>query len=225
MPAKVAFALIAEGVVFALILFGAAGRFAWPQAWMFLVLFFVPAAAVSMVIAVRDPALIAERMKPPFQKGQPVWDRVFMAFASALFLLWLVAMGFDAGRYRWSHMPEWLEWVGALLMLGSWWISYRVMGANTFLAPVVKIQEERSQTVISTGPYAIIRHPFYAGAWLLLLGSALVLGSWFGLALATLFGLGLSFRIFGEERELRDHLAGYDDYVARVRYRLIPFVW
>lgn len=225
MLAKVTFAIIAEAVVFGLILFGTAGRLAWPQAWMFLALFFVPAMLVSAIITLRDPALIAERMKPPFQKGQPIWDRVFMAFAGSTFLLWLVAMGFDAGRYRWSQMPGWLEWVGAAMMLASWWISYRVMGANTFLAPVVKIQEERRQTVISTGPYAIVRHPFYAGAWLLLLGSAFVLGSWLGVALATLFGLGISIRIFGEERELRAHLPGYTDYAARVRYRLIPFVW
>jgi protein-S-isoprenylcysteine O-methyltransferase Ste14 len=224
MPAKVAFAICAEAVVFALLLFGAAGTVHWPACWAFLVLFFGPAALVTGIIARRDPALLAERMKPPFQKGQPIWDRIFMAILAVVFLSWLISMGLDA-RYRWSHMPDWLRAIGAAAMLASWWISFRVFGVNTFLAPVVKILSERGQTVVSTGPYAIVRHPFYAGAVLLLAGSALLLGSWVGLAGTGVIALGICIRIPGEEHELRAHLAGYDDYAARVRYRLVPFVW
>jgi len=122
-------------------------------------------------------------------------------------------------------MPDWLRALGAATMMVSWWICYRVFGANTFLAPVVKIQAERDQTVISTGPYAIVRHPFYAGAILLLVGSALLLGSWAGVAGAGLIALGIAIRIPGEEHELRLHLAGYNDYAAHVRYRLVPHIW
>jgi protein-S-isoprenylcysteine O-methyltransferase Ste14 len=224
MPAKVAFAICAETVVFALLLFGAAGTVHWPACWVFLILFFGPAALVTGIIARRDPALLAERMKPPFQKGQPVWDRIFMAILAVLFLSWLISMGLD-DRYRWSHVPDWLRAIGAAAMLVGWWISFRVFGVNTFLAPVVKILSERGQTVVSTGPYAIVRHPFYAGAVLLLAGSALLLGSWVGLAGTGVIALGICIRIPGEEHELRAHLAGYDEYAARVRYRLVPFVW
>jgi protein-S-isoprenylcysteine O-methyltransferase Ste14 len=225
MPAKVAFAMSAEAVVFALLLFGGAGTFHWQACWLFLVVFFGPAALITILVARRDPALLAERMKPPIQKGQPVWDRIFLLVLSVLFLSWLVSMGADARRYRWSHMPEALRALGLATMLVSWWICYRVFGENTFLAPVVRIQAERGQTVISTGPYAIVRHPFYAGAILLLVGSALLLGSWVGVAGAGAIALGIAFRIPGEEHELRRHLAGYDDYAARVRYRLVPFIW
>src|ERR1700733_4080923 len=151
MPAKVAFAIAAEAVVFALVLFVAAGRFRWPACWVFLALFFGPAALLTARLARRDPALLAERMKPPVQKGQPVWDRVFLLILAVLFLAWLVSMGLDA-RYRWSLMPDWLRGVGAVTMLLSWWICARVFDENTFLAPVVKIQAERGQTVVSTGP-------------------------------------------------------------------------
>ena len=224
MPTKVAFALFAEAIVFALLLFVAAGTVDWPACWVFLVLFFGPAALLTAITARRDPALLAERMKPPIQKGQPVWDRIFLVILAVLFLSWLVSMGLDA-RDRWSQMPDWLRALGAATMMVSWWICYRVFGANTFLAPVVKIQAERDQTVISTGPYAIVRHPFYAGAILLLVGSALLLGSWAGVAGAGLIALGIEIRIPGEEHELRLHLAGYNDYAAHVRYRLVPHIW
>lgn len=224
MPAKVAFAIFAEAVVFALLLFGAAGTFRWPACWAFLALFFGPATLLTAITARHDPALLAERMNARFQKGQPLWDRIFLVLIGVLFLAWLLAMGLDA-RTRWSHVPDWLRAVGAATMMASWWISYRVFGVNTFLAPVVKILSDRGQTVVSTGPYAVVRHPFYAGAILLLAGSALVLGSWIGVAGAFLIAIGICIRIPGEEHELRRHLAGYDDYAARVRYRLVPFIW
>ena len=225
MPTKVAFALFAEAIVFALLLFVAAGTADWPACWVFLALFFGPAAVLTAVTARRDPALLAERMKPPVQKGQPVWDRVFLLILGVLFLAWLVSMGVDARRYHWSDVPDWLRGIGAAAMLASWWICARVFDENTFLAPVVKIQAERNQTVISTGPYAIVRHPFYVGAILLLASSALLLGSWIGVAGACVIAVGIAIRIPGEEHELRRKLAGYEDYAARVRYRLVPFVW
>jgi protein-S-isoprenylcysteine O-methyltransferase Ste14 len=225
MPAKVAFAMFAEAIVFALLLFGAAGTVYWPACWAFLALVFGPAAVLTAITARRDPALLAERMKVRFQQRQPLWDRIFLVVIGVLFLAWLVSMGLDARRYQWSHVPDWLRGIGAAAMLASWWICARVFDANTFLAPVVKIQAERGQTVISTGPYAIVRHPFYVGAILLLASSALLLGSWIGVAGAGAIAIGIAIRIPGEEHELRRHLAGYNDYAARVRYRLIPFIW
>jgi protein-S-isoprenylcysteine O-methyltransferase Ste14 len=224
MPAKVAFALAAEAVVFALILFGSAGSIHWTAGWAFLGLFFGPATLLTAITARRDPALLAERMNARFQKGQPLWDRMFLVVMGVLFLGWLVSMGLDA-RTRWSHVPDWLRAFGAATMMASWWISYRVFGVNTFLAPVMKILSDRGQSVVSTGPYAIVRHPFYAGAILLLIGSALLLGSGVGVAGAGLIAIGICIRIPGEEHELRRHLAGYDDYAARVRYRLVPLIW
>ncbi len=225
MPPKVAFAITAETAVFALLLFGSAGTVDWPAGWIFMALFFVPAVLLTASLARSDPALLAERMKPMFQKDQPVWDRVFLAVIGVAFLGWLVLMGLDAGRYHWTHMPPWLAWAGAADMLAGWWICHRVFRANTFVAPVVKIQSDRRQTVVTTGPYAVVRHPFYAGAMLLIFGSALVLGSWLGVAGALVLVLGVCVRIPLEERELERGLSGYPEYKARVRHRLIPFIW
>jgi protein-S-isoprenylcysteine O-methyltransferase Ste14 len=99
------------------------------------------------------------------------------------------------------------------------------MRENSFAAPVVKIQRERGQTVITTGPYSIVRHPFYTGALVYLAGTSLLLGSWWGLLAVPAVGVLLAIRIGIEEKALRAGLEGYDDYARRVRYRLIPLVW
>ncbi|MDQ8730205.1 isoprenylcysteine carboxylmethyltransferase family protein [Bradyrhizobium sp. LHD-71] len=132
-------------------------------------------------------------------------------------------MGWDAARTNFAAVPPWLQFLGALgvLLYGfcTWW-TFR---ENAFAAPVVKLQE--NQKVIDTGPYAIVRHPMYAGTLFLFPGIALLLGSWRGVALSVLFMLGIAWRAVHEERTLRNELSGYDDYAARVRYRFIPFVW
>ena len=138
---------------------------------------------------------------------------------------WLPLMGLDAVRFRWSVMPVWLQCAGGALMLLSFRMFGRVFRENTFLAPVVRIQTERGHKVISTGPYAIVRHPLYAAALIYLPANALLLGSWYGLAGSFVLSGGLVFRTAMEDRELHRGLAGYTEYAARVRYRLIPFVW
>ena len=128
-------------------------------------------------------------------------------------------------RFHWSSMPGWLQVVGALAMLASIWVCFRTMLENSFAAPVVKIQEDRGQHVISTGPYAYVRHPMYVGAVFYFLSIALLLGSWWGFASAfVLIGI-LCIRIPIEERTLRAGLRGYDAYAEQVRYRLVPGVW
>jgi protein-S-isoprenylcysteine O-methyltransferase Ste14 len=134
-------------------------------------------------------------------------------------------MGLDTVRFGWSAMPAWLRWIGGGGFIFAFWMIYRVFQENTFLAPVVKIQRERGQQVISTGPYAIVRHPLYAAALLLILSTALLLGSWYGLTASAVLASGLAFRTVMEERELRRGLEGYAAYARRVRYRLVPFVW
>ncbi|HEX2594190.1 MAG TPA: isoprenylcysteine carboxylmethyltransferase family protein, partial [Rhizomicrobium sp.] len=219
MRVKAYLALLAELVVFGLVLFGAAGTVRWPQGWAFLAVFFGCSLWVTEAIYQRDPALLAERMRAPVQKDQPLWDRIFMPIVGLVFFAWLAAMGFDAGRLHLSHMPLWLEAIGALGVILGFWIVARVFFENTFLAPVVKIQEARGHKVISTGPYAVVRHPMYAGAALLIVCSALLLGSWIGVAASLALLIAIAIRAVFEERLLRTSLDGYNDYAARVRYR------
>jgi protein-S-isoprenylcysteine O-methyltransferase Ste14 len=225
MKPKVWIALGAEFLFFAVLLFGPARTLAWPAAWDFLILFLGPLFLITRVLARDNPALLAERMKPPFQKGQPLWDKIFMASFFVLFAGWLILMGFDAGRFHWSAMPPLLQWLGAAGILVSMWIYSRVFRVNPFLANVVKIQTERRHEVVTKGPYGFLRHPLYAATLLLLPSAALMLGSWFGLAATILLAGTLILRTALEDRELHQRLDGYVDYAQRVRYRLVPRVW
>jgi protein-S-isoprenylcysteine O-methyltransferase Ste14 len=112
---------------------------------------------------------------PPIRSAQKGWDKIFLAAAMVLFV------ALDAGRWRWSSMPLWVALLGPLLVLLTWPISYLTFRENSYAAPVVKVQKERGQKTVSTGPYRHVRHPLYSGAALYLLGTPLLLGSWAGL--------------------------------------------
>jgi len=208
-----------------LLLFVPAGTLDWPGAWAFLAEMVALSTVTGLLLARHDPALLAERLGSPIQEGQPTADKfllisIFLALAG-----WLVFMALDAVRFRWSNAPDWAQVIGALSLALSIWIGYRAMRENSFAAPVVKIQKERGQTVITTGPYSYVRHPLYAGALFLFIGVPLLLGSWWGLAPTPVFVLLLVARILLEEKTLRAGLEGYDAYAARVRYRLVPLIW
>jgi protein-S-isoprenylcysteine O-methyltransferase Ste14 len=209
----------------AAVLFGAAGTVRWPAGWVFLAEMTGLGLVLTLWLAHHDPALLAERMSAGFQATQKTWDKVFMASLLVFWTAWYVLMALDAVRFRWSQVPVWLQAVGALLIALSMWGFYLTFRENSYAAPVVKIQTERGHRVVSTGPYAYVRHPMYAGALLLFIGIPLLLGSWYGLAGALVVTALLMARTVMEERTLADELAGYRDYAARVRWRLVPGVW
>jgi protein-S-isoprenylcysteine O-methyltransferase Ste14 len=134
-------------------------------------------------------------------------------------------MALDAVRFRWSKVPPWLQGIGALLLLGSFYIFYLTFRENSYLSPAVRVQTERSQTVVSTGPYRYVRHPMYAAFVLFTLGTALLLGSWYGLVGGLLLIGMIAWRAVQEERVLREELKGYRAYMTRVRYRFVPYLW
>jgi protein-S-isoprenylcysteine O-methyltransferase Ste14 len=222
---KLALQIAATLGVFALILFSAAGDWRWPSAWAFLALFGAVTIALSLWLAKADPELLAERMKSPVQRGQKAWDRVFMGFLIVVYVGWLALMGLDARRLGWSHASLAIQVTGALLIVASYAGIAWVFRTNSFAAPVIKLQAERRQTVISTGPYAVVRHPMYAFALLQFVGMPLMLGSWWGLAVVPPIVAALVFRTLGEERMLRTELAGYEDYARRIRWRYAPGIW
>jgi protein-S-isoprenylcysteine O-methyltransferase Ste14 len=217
--------VLAEFAVFAALLFISAGTLLWPAGWAFIVLFFGFALSLVVWLAREDPELLAERMSAPIQRGQPLWDKLFVAAVLVLFAAWLIVMPLDAVRFGWSDVPDWLQLMGTLGVVLSFYIMFLTFRENAYLALVAKLQEERGQSVVSTGPYRYVRHPMYASMFMFFPGSALLLGSWWGLLLcAVLLGL-LVWRIPHEERMLENGLAGYDEYERNVRYRLLPHVW
>jgi protein-S-isoprenylcysteine O-methyltransferase Ste14 len=211
--------------VMAALLFVPAGTIWWPQAWVFLVELAVSGLLISGWLYVHDPALLAQRMASPVQREQPAWDRIFMICVLLFFCAWLAVMGLDAVRFRASRVPVWAQVVGALAILVSQYVFWLVFRANSYAAPVVKVQTDRGHAIATTGPYALVRHPMYAGAILLLIGIPLLLGSWYGLVLAPVLVVGFALRAVLEERTLQAQLPGYADYAARVRYRFIPLIW
>jgi protein-S-isoprenylcysteine O-methyltransferase Ste14 len=207
------------------LLFVPAGTWAWPAAWVFLIEFGIASTLITRWLQRHNPVLLEERMKPLIQREQKPWDRKLMTAFLVLWCAWFVVMSLDAVRFGWSHMPLWLQVLGAVAIAVSMYIMFLIMRTNSFAVPVVKIQAERGHRVVSHGPYAVVRHPMYGGTLLLIAGIPLLLGSWWGLALAPLIILLFAVRAVMEERMLMAELPGYTDYAARVRYRLVPYLW
>jgi protein-S-isoprenylcysteine O-methyltransferase Ste14 len=212
-------------IILGALLFVPAGTLAWPQAWIFLTELGVTGALITRWLYVHDPALLAQRLASPLQRDQAAWDRVFMICVMLLFCAWLVIIGLDAVRFQVTHVPVWAQAIGAVAILVSQYIFWLVFRANSFAAPVVKIQKDRGHSIVTTGPYAHVRHPMYAGAIFFMLGTPLLLGSWFGLALGGVMIIAFGYRAVMEERTLLAQFPEYADYAARVRYRLIPLIW
>jgi protein-S-isoprenylcysteine O-methyltransferase Ste14 len=217
--------VLAEFAVFAALLFVSAGTLLWPAGWAFIAIFFAFALSLVVWLAREEPELLQERMSSPIQRGQPLWDKMFVAAVMVLFVAWLILMPLDAVRFGWSEVPDWLQILGALGVVLSFYIMFLTFRENAYLALVAKVQEERDQSVVSTGPYRYVRHPMYASMFLFFPAGALLLGSWWGLLLCALLLSLLVWRIPLEERMLENGLAGYDDYERKVRYRLVPHVW
>jgi len=207
------------------LLFSGAGTSRWPQAWAFLGIFAAGSFAFGAWLIRRDPALLAARLGPLAQRGQPLWDRVFLLVFIGVWCGWLVLMALDARRWHTSRVPAWLNALGGLLVVAGFLATMLVFRENSFAAPVVRVQAERGQRVVDTGPYAIVRHPMYASAVVYLVGMPLLLGSWLGLLVVPLMIAAMAPRAVMEERLLERELPGYAEYVRRVRYRLVPGLW
>jgi len=212
-------------MVFALALFLAAGTVAWPAGWTFLGLLFGFAVATSWWLLRHSPGLLAERITGIGKPGQPTWDKVFFAVIELLFVAWLVLMAFDAVRFHWSQMSGWLQVAGAVPLIGSFYLFFLTFRENPYLSPAVRVQAERGHRVICTGPYRYVRHPMYAGVIPFIVGTTLLLGSWYGLLFGLILVAAIVFRAVKEERILRVELPGYDAYMTQVKYRFIPYVW
>lgn len=210
---------------FSLPLFLSAGTLAWVAGWVYVGLFMLFTVTLSLWLVRANPGLLNERLTGMGKADQAVWDKLWYAVTTILFIGWLVLMGLDAVRFGWSHVPLWVQVVGGLLLISSLYLFYLTFRENAFLSVAVRIQEERGQTVISTGPYAVVRHPMYAALLLFVPGTALLLGSWYGVLCGVVVIAAAGWRAVREERTLLDELPGYEAYMARVKYRLVPYVW
>jgi len=211
-------------VALGLVLFGAAGTLAWAPGWIFLVLY-LGFSVITLAWMVRhDPGLLQERMTL-FGSGQPEWDRAFVIVAAVVLVAWFVLMPLDAERLRWSHVAAWLQVAGGVVVVASLVLFFLTFRENSYSSPAVRVQRERGHRVVSSGPYRYVRHPLYSGVVLFVLGTTLLLGSWTGFLLGVVIVAMVAWRAVREERTLREGLDGYEDYMSRVRFRLIPGIW
>ncbi len=209
-------------VIIAVVLFGFAGTLRYWHGWAYLLLMAGLSAIITLDLMRRDPALLERRLKGgPTAERRPI-QRLIMVGTTLCSVAMLIVPALDF-RYKWSSVPLALVVLGNILFVVGFAFIARVYHENTFTSATVGVIE--GQRVISTGPYAIVRHPMYASGLLYLLGTPLALGSYWGLIPFGLMVPLLIMRLLDEERMLVGELPGYDAYRQQVRHRLLPFVW
>ena len=193
------------------------------RGWAFLGTFVVLNVAAVVYLWHTNAEIIVARAAS--HRGTKLWDRVLFILLNVLTLAIFPVSAMDNARFHWSVVPLWLTAVGYLLFLIAMAGIVWVLRVNKFAEPRVRIQAERQHKVVDTGPYAIVRHPFYVAAFFLFIGMPLALGSLWGLLPSALANLVLIVRTACEDRMLQKELDGYQEYARRVRYRLLPGVW
>lgn len=209
-------------VVLGLIFFLGAGTMRFWQAWVYLFLFGGSALLITLYLAKKDQDLLQRRLAAG-PGGEPTASqKIIQAFAGLSFLAIIACPALDQ-RFGWTHVPLWLTVAGDLMVVAGFYTVFLVFKENTYTSAVIETAEH--QTVTSTGPYAVVRHPMYSGALLMLLFTPFALDSYWALLCFIPIGTAIVFRLLDEEKFLSLHLAGYTDYCSKVSYRLIPGVW
>lgn len=211
------------GTIFYLaLIFGPAGTFHYWQGWVFIGVFAASTIGFTVYLATHDRALLERRMKAGPQHEQEPVQKIIVTLVFAVFFATVILPALDY-RYQWSPVAPWVSIIGDVLIVVSFLFIFWVTRVNSFAASNVRVEE--GQRVIDTGPYAVVRHPMYAGAVWLFVAIPLALGSWKSIGLIVVLIPVLLWRLLDEEKILRRELPGYADYMRRVPFRLIPFLW
>lgn len=201
------------------LLFLPAWTFAYPNAWLFLALLFVPMTLMGVLLFVKAPALLEKRLN---NKEKEKTQQGVIALSGLLFPIGFIVSALDF-RFAWSRVPLWLVILSSVLFLLGYGLYAEVMRENAYLSRTVEVQ--KGQKVISTGLYGMVRHPMYLATLLMFLPLPLILGSFWGLIVFAFYPVIIVIRIFNEEKVLCKGLEGYADYRKTVKYRLLPFIW
>lgn len=202
-----------------LLLFVPAGTFAFPQAWLFICILFVPMFFAGIWLMLKSPELLRKRLSAKEEQNEQKW---VVALSGLLFIAMFVVAGLNF-RFGWFLMPNWTTNVAAGVFMLGYALYAEVMRENVWLSRTVEVQQD--QKVIDSGLYGIVRHPMYSATLLIFLSMPLVLNSVWSFMLMLLYIPIIVKRIRNEETVLEKDLAGYTEYKQRVRYRLIPFIW
>jgi protein-S-isoprenylcysteine O-methyltransferase Ste14 len=210
-------------VMLAVMLFLAAGTLSWIAGWAMAIVMSGWVIATAIVVIPRYPELLAERTGP--KKGAKTWDTALLGvYGVAMMIMWIVA-GLDF-RNSWSSGIGPAAQIGAMLIvIAAYALVVWATGTNAFFSQVVRIQTERGHTVISSGPYRVVRHPAYVGMILVVIGAPIMLGSWWALIPGVISALVVIVRTSLEDKTLQAELPGYAEYTEHTHYRLIPGIW
>jgi protein-S-isoprenylcysteine O-methyltransferase Ste14 len=201
------------------VLFGSAGRWDLPWVWAYLGTF-ATSTVIGMLLV--DPGLIQERLRP----GPGGQDYAGTVAAVAAWTGQHVLAGLDVGRYHWSDtVPSAVRAIALVAVAAALALVIWAMAVNRFFSSAIRIQTDRGHHLITSGPYAYVRHPAYAVSPLIFVGAGLALGSWLAALLGLLLVVPILRRTAREDRVLHERLEGYPAYARRVRYRLVPGVW
>lgn len=206
----------------AVLLFVPAWSFDYWQAWLFLAVFSAAVLAITLYLMKEDPRLLERRMNAGAGAEKERRQKIIQSLAAAAFAAVIVFPSIDH-RFGWSTVPLYLVVAGDVLVALGLVVIFFVFRENTFTAATIEVDPE--QKVVSTGPYALVRHPMYMGALVMLAGVPLALGSWWGLFTLVPMTLLIIWRLIDEEAFLLENLPGYSTYRKRVKHRLVPFIW
>ena|SRR5215472_3341194 len=219
---KTLLSLITLAVAMGALLFVPAATTRYWKAWVYLAIFIGASVLTSLYLIKKDPALLKRRLRGGPAAEKETTQKIIMLFASIGFIALLVVPALDY-RFRWSEVPLPAVIAGDLLVAIGFYCIFLVYKENTFTSATIEVAE--NQKVISTGPYALVRHPMYASGFLYLIGTPLALGSYWGLVALVFMAPFLIWRLFDEERFLANHLPGYMEYQKKVQHRLVPYIW
>ena len=206
-------------VMVSALLFLPAGTMDYPGGWLLIAILFIPMFLAGLVMMAVNPSLLRSRLNAKEKEREQ--DQV-VKLSGLMFLCGFILAGLDF-RFGWSHLPFAVNCVGAVLFLLAYVLYAEVLRENTWLSRTIEVQD--GQTVVSTGLYGIVRHPMYAVTLLLFLSMPIVLGSIPALPVFLVYPLIIAKRIRNEEEVLSRDLPGYTEYLQKVRWRLIPFIW
>jgi protein-S-isoprenylcysteine O-methyltransferase Ste14 len=215
---------VATFVLWAAILFICAGRLDWTRGWITMAVFAISMPLVMLSVQRSNPGLMEARAKFRRKDTKP-FDKIFLAIYLPLGFVQPAVAGLDVVRFGWSSIPFATVYPGVFLFIMAMILVTWTLSVNPHAESTVRIQSDRGHTVITSGPYRVVRHPFYVGASLMYPAVALMLGSMWALATAGLIVILLIWRTAMEDRTLRRELPGYEEYTAVTRYRLVPGVW
>lgn len=210
---------VAGAVLVGCLVFVPAGDLSWWRGWLLMGVLFVPMFAAGLVLLAKAPDLLRKRLSVDEQEDE---QRAVVALSGLMFLAAFVVAGLGQ-RFGWPTLPAWASWAGAVLFLAAYSFYAEVMRENAYLSRTIEVQE--GQRVVDTGLYGVVRHPMYSATLLLFLSMPIVLGSAFSFVITLAYLPIIAKRIRNEEQVLAQGLAGYSDYMERVRWRLIPHVW